>query len=33
MKLGFRSGGTGSKDVQLVKKGDKEAFAGLIEAR
>ena len=32
MMLGFRSGGTANKEVQLAKKGDKEAFAGLIEA-
>lgn len=32
MQLRFRSGGTMIREVQLAKKGDKEAFAGLMEA-
>jgi len=32
MLPGFRSGGTANTEVQLAKKGDKGAFAGLIEA-
>jgi RNA polymerase sigma-70 factor (ECF subfamily) len=32
MQLGFRSGGTTAREVQFAKKGDRGAFAGLIEA-
>ena len=32
LQLSFRSGGTMIREVQLAKKGDKEAFASLMEA-
>jgi hypothetical protein len=31
MQLGFRSGGTTAREVQFAKKGDRGAFAGLID--